>query len=579
MKRKVIAISMASMLMCSLATSCGGGVQYEPEEDATKSYLYVDSYSGGFGSEFFSVAARAFEKANANKPYADGKMGVKIEVGEATMNNSTNFKNGVANASSDVHVVEGLYYTDLLKDKTIMDVTDIVTANLSDGKTIESKLNTEQKNVLKYEGKYYTIPTFAGFSGLTYNADLWAENNLYFADSLESPEDVSSYTGKAYTGRPFVRNKNTKKSPGPDGQYDTDDDGLPSSYEEFFYLYDTMLNCSPSITPMVLYGGHYSNYIFQELLCAATSADGMNAMFSFDSNGEEVEIIDKINNDGTYTTKKVVITESNGYEATMQASKYMATKFIKHLSTNTVNGKYYIDSRSRGQSLSNTGAQKLFMESYLDPNQTSIATLVEGVYWYNESAGTREGLANSYGEEVENMNLKYMPLPAQEYGTVVVNEGTTQLVADSFQYYLVINAKVANDPEKLALAKDFVKFMYSDAMLQEMTVASGIPFALNYDLTDTQYNSMNTLSQSFWNVYKGAKDSDSYITGLSLSSAFLANTAKFSFKSTNNAFKAMVNGAETEDALAYFYNNRNTSAKDFFEGMMIAEKDWGKYSK
>ena len=579
MKTKFIAISMASVLACGLMAGCNGGVEYEPEEDAKLSYLYVDTAPGGFGSEYLSVVAKAFETANAGKSYAENKMGVKIEVGESATNKDVNFKTGVGSSPSDVHVVEGLYYTDLLKDNSILKLTDIVTDTLSDGKTIEDKLNTEQKRVLKYNNEYYTIPTFAGYTGLTYNADLFKNNNLFFADSTESPDATSSYTGKAYTGRPLVRNQSTKKSPGPDGLYNTDDDGLPSSYEEFFYLYDSMLDASPSITPMILYGGHYSNYIFQELLCAASTANELSSMFSFDSNGEEVEIITGWNNDGTPKTENVVITEENGYKSTMQVSKYMATKFIKHLSTNQVNGKSYIDSRSRGQSLANTNAQKLFMESSLDPSQTPIATLVEGVYWYNESAGTREGMAGTYGEDVENMNLKYMPLPAQEYGTVSANNGTTQLVADSLQYYLVVNAKVANNKEKLDLAKDFVKFMYSDEMLQKMTVTSGIPFALKYDLTDTQYNSMNTLSQSFWNVYKGAKDNDAYITGLSLSPTFLANTARFSFKSTNNAFKSKVNGAETEDALGYFYNNKSVSARDFFTGMSIDSENWANYKK
>lgn len=575
MKRKIIAISMASLLIGGMLTGCGV-TSNKRNEDPTKSYLYVDTFAGGFGSEFLNVVARAFETANADKPYAENKVGVKIDVRESTTNNDTRFKSGVKSSPSDVHVVEGLYYTDLLKDKTILDLTDIVTATLSDNKTIEQKLNTEQKKVLKYNDKYYTIPTFAGFSGLTYNADLFKENNLYFADSTVSPSGTSSYTGKVYTGRPFVRNQKATKSPGPDGKYNTEDDGLPSSYEEFFFLYDEMINKSPSITPLILYGGHYSNYIFQELLCAASTANGLNAMFSFDSNGEEIEVIDGWNSDGTPKTKKVVITEENGYYSTLEYSRYMALKFIRHLSTNKVNNKSYIDTRSRGDALSNTTAQKLFMECYLDSQQTAIATLAEGVYWYNEAAGTREGIANNYGEEEANMNLKYMPLPAQEYGTVTENNGTTQLVADSFQYYLVINAKVANNPEKLALAKDFVKFMYSDEMLQQMTLASGIPFALKYDLKEEQYSSMNTLSQSFWSVYKGAKDKDAYITGMSLSPIFLNNTPRFSFKSTNDAFKAKINGLDTTDALSDFYFTKSHTAKDFFVGMSIDSKEWKK---
>ncbi|MBQ8284523.1 MAG: hypothetical protein IJX75_05470 [Clostridia bacterium] len=150
MKRKFIAISMASVMACGLMASCDGGVEYEPEENANLSYLYVDTYAGGFGSEFLNVAAKAFETANAGKSYAENKKGVKIEVSESVTNNSKQFKAGVGSAVSDVHVVEGLYYTDLLGANSILDVTDVVTATLSDGKTIESKLNTQQKEVLKY---------------------------------------------------------------------------------------------------------------------------------------------------------------------------------------------------------------------------------------------------------------------------------------------------------------------------------------------------------------------------------------------------------------------------------------------
>ena len=67
MKRKLIAISMASVLTCGLIVGCG--VEYEPPEDPTKSYLYVDTADGGFGSEYLNVVARAFEAAYAEKSY------------------------------------------------------------------------------------------------------------------------------------------------------------------------------------------------------------------------------------------------------------------------------------------------------------------------------------------------------------------------------------------------------------------------------------------------------------------------------------------------------------------------------
>ena len=91
MKRKFIAISMASVLACSLMAGCGG-VEYAPEEDANISYLYVDTSDGGFGSEYLSAAAKAFEKEYAEKSYAENKKGVKIEVSTSAVNNANTLR-------------------------------------------------------------------------------------------------------------------------------------------------------------------------------------------------------------------------------------------------------------------------------------------------------------------------------------------------------------------------------------------------------------------------------------------------------------------------------------------------------
>lgn len=588
MKRKLIAVSMATLMACGTLSGCGL-VEFQPDEDATKTYLYIDTPPGGFGAAYLEKAAQAFMDANPKASYADGKEGVVIEVDVSSSNTAKDFPSYVKNPSAEIHVVEGLYYTQLLNapgsSNVIIDLTDVVKAELADGKTIEDKLNTEQKQVLQSEGKYFTIPTFAGYTGVTYNADLFEEYGFYFVNDDQSPEgERSTYTNKAYTGRKMFKDledeelEDALKSPGPDGVMESDDDGLPSSYEEFFYLCDAMLANSPKVTPLIYYNGHYSNYLFQELLCAASTANGLKSTFSFDSNNEEIEIVTDWNQDGTPKTEKVAITEDNGYDSTRQYAKYQALKFIEHMST--YNNGQYVHSGSRGKSLSNTEVQRDFMRSYLSGSTTDIGMMLEGVYWYNEAAGERSDIDGSFGAGASNMNLKYMPLPAQETGTVKEGEGTTQLVVDCLQYYLVANAKLANDPEKLALAKDFLKFMYTDSMLQEMTITSGIPFALKYDLTDAQYKSMHTLSKSFWDTYKKAKDADSYITGIGASLTFQSNPSRFSFKSDNYGFAS---GA-TKELFAYFYEKmkagQNYSLKDIFNGMTISSSDWAtKYKK
>ena len=587
MKRKFVALSMATLVGCSTLAGCGL-VQFKPKEDATKTYLYIDTPTGGFGTGYLEKAAQAFMDMYPTKSYAEGKEGFVIEVDTSSSNNADTFPSYVKNPSADIHVVEGLYYTDLLDatgSSLIIDLTDIVKAELADGKTIESKLNTEQKQVLQKNGKYYALPTFAGYTGITYNADMFEEYGFYFVNDEVSPSgETSSYTGKAYTGRKMFKDleedelEDAIKSPGPDGIMESDDDGLPSSYEEFFYLCDAMLSNTPKVIPLIYYNGHYSNYLFQELLCAASTANALKSTFWFDSKGEAIEVINGWNQDGTPKTEKVVITEDNGYVSTMQYAKYQSLKFLEHLSTN--NNGQYVHSSSRGKGLSNTEVQRDFMRSYLSGSTTDIGMMIEGVYWYNEAIRERNNIDNDYGAGASNMNLKYMPLPAKETGTVAEGQGTTQLVADCFQYYLVANTKLAGNAEKLALAKDFLKFMYTDAMLQEMTVTSGIPFALKYDLTPTQYGSMNTLSKSFWDVYKGAMESDAYITGMSTSLTFQSNISRFSFKTDRYGFAS----GETKELFGYFYTKmtagQSYSLKDIFNGMTISSDVWAtKYKK
>ena len=52
---------------------------------------------------------------------------------------------------------------------------------------------------------------------------------LYFSDDIDTDGT-----------RKFIINNNTKKSCGPNGEYGDYDDGLPSSYQEFYKLLEKM---------------------------------------------------------------------------------------------------------------------------------------------------------------------------------------------------------------------------------------------------------------------------------------------------------------------------------------------------
>ncbi|MBQ4053497.1 MAG: hypothetical protein IJD33_04075 [Clostridia bacterium] len=565
---------LAGLMMASTTcVACSGGVQYAPEEKADTAYLYVQCSQGGLGKEYLDKLATAFEekfKDNASY-FAEGKTKVDVVVSESKNAVGPNLLTSIANSDQNIFVAERTYYFDFLAQDLLYDLTDITKATLEDGTTIEGKLFDDQKESLTVKnGKYYALPTFSGFTGLTYDAEVFEDNYLYFADDVNDcnkPYATSSYTGKAYTGRGFVWDENSKKSTGPDGQYNTYDDGLPSSYEEFFYMMDAL---KETATPLIWTGNsmHYTNYLFQALLCANSTKTEFVSNFTFDSKGEKIKVVDGFDAQNEPIIKEVVITDDNGYETLQQVNYYKALKFLYHLFSN----EEYYDSRSAGQSLSNTSAQKIFEESGPNPKTKDIAMIIEGNYWYNEAASELKESEGKYAN-AKNRNFRFMPLPAKEYGTVEENEGTTITLADSLDYYLVANNNIKGNTEKKKLVEEFVKMFYLDESLQQTNVTTGMPLALKYDLKKEQYDSLDNFPQSLWDIYKLSKDSDSYVTPLSANPIFYNHTDKFCFKSTGTRFHSVIGGIERANTYTAFMEY-DATAKSYFEGMKIGQTNW-----
>ncbi len=575
MKSKLFACTIASVLSICALTSCGG-VEYAPEESDDTAYLYVQVSNGGVGQEYMDNLAVAFENAYNGKDgyFAEGKSKVDVVVTSGQVTGDNLYSN-MANNNNNLFVAEQVYYLDLASIDLLYDLTDIMDDTLSDGKTIESKLYGDQKKVLTVkEDKYFALPTFAVGSGLTIDAEIM-EAGLFFAD--EGGTDrlqgrVSSYTKQAYTGRYLIANRTDTKSPGPDGKYDTYDDGYPSTYEEFFYLLDCMVQSN--IHPVLFTGqsAHYTNYLFQALLCANSTKDELMANFSFDSNGSGVKVVTGFN-DSQPTISEQVITEENGYLTKQQYSRYLALKFLNCLFTNE---QYYMDTMGHNPAmLSNLEAQKVYEESKFNSAKgygKRVAMLIEGDYWYNEAKGELIESADKF-EGADNRKFASMPMPSKETGTVNEGEGKVVTSADRFYFYLLANNNIKGNTEKEKLVKEFVKFMYSDAQLQSMTVDTGLPIALKYDLIDTQYQGLDNFKKSLWDAYKYSKDNDNYVTPMSDSLICLNNMDLFSFKTTNKMFNSYVGGVERSVPYTAF-TQYNISAKDYFEGMWISSSDW-----
>lgn len=576
-------IVAATLIACSFVGYGGCLVDKGPQEESSTSYLYVQTFQGGVGDQYLKDVAKAFQQEYNGKTdyFAEGKDKVEIVVNMSTSCTGNSLFSTMANSDYNLFIAEGMYYLDLASSDLLYELTDAVKDKLSDGKTIETKLYDDQKEMLTVkDNKYYSLPTFAISTGLTIDTEI-LEAGLYFADVGGSDRlqgKPSSYTGKTYEGRYFISSPTDKKSPGPDGEYNTYDDGLPSTYEEFFYLLDCMVKSG--IHPVIFTGksNHYTNYLFQALMCANSTKEELKTNFSFDSEGKEVKCVTGFNGEAPIIEEDV-ITAQNGYLTTQQYNRYLALKFLNCLFNNKA---YYVEEFGHNPAtLGNTEAQKVFEESKFNAAQgvgKRIAMLIEGAYWYNEASGELIESANKY-EGADNRKFAYMPLPSREKGTVNEGQGKKVSLADALDYYLVANNNIKGNSEKEKLVKEFVKFMYSDAQLQKMTESTGMPFALRYNLTDTQYDGLDNFKRSLWSVYKSSMDGGCYVTPMSNSTIFLNNTEKFSFKTTNKMFSSVVDGIERSIAYEAF-TQYNISVEKFFKGMWISSSDWNsKYLK
>ena len=241
--RKLFAWISTMSLLSALVLPCVGCSDKKEDKDSkgTKTHVTVYSYNGGVGTAWLDEIIERFEAAYADVSFEEGKMGVVVDdpvIGQSNIDS-------VITMDYDVIFSESVTFNDLIAKGSLMDISDIVTeslSNITDGVetgSIEDKMDVAIKTALKaQDGKYYMLPHYELYTGVTYDVDLFYEYSLYFKE-----------------GGGWTRNDG-EMSVGPDGVRGTYDDGLPSSYEEFYALMDRMV--SQQVTPFI-YTGQNTN--------------------------------------------------------------------------------------------------------------------------------------------------------------------------------------------------------------------------------------------------------------------------------------------------------------------------------
>ncbi len=559
--KKIISVMVSLLLVIAINFSLGAcgqqGSNGGQKIDKNRTQLYVSNFAGGYGDEWLYALAARFEefyKDVSFEPDHPEKKGVQIMFDSEKVL-GTDMINEISTSRNEVFFSESVYYYDYLREGLFADITDIVSgensdlAEYGDVGTIEDKMNTQQKEYYKSDGKYYAIPHYSAYSGIIYDVDLFEQEGWYLAYDQDNNNDG------------FIRPNNAnneKLSLGPDGKTGIDpetgvdyslDDGLPATYDEFFRLCDYIV--STGNTPVIWTGKDNNVYLKRLLQALATDYEGAQQMLlNYNFNGYAENLVASIDN-GVVTkrTPAVKIENSNGYELYTSAGRYYALTFLERLIDNP---KYW-----HSDGFTNT-------ESHLDAQDNClfsrkenkyIGMLFDGIWWENEADATFKEMANSdVNMSRLNRRIGFMPYPKATTAEV----GEKMTVVDTHYALGFINANITEE-WKLDLAKKFLKFANTNQSLSEFTVITNTPKSLNYTVSEEDQEKMSYFGRNLLRV----KETADIVYPYSTNEMYMTYQTNFEF---TQSFEASING-RTYNNVGKAMHDNNITAEEFFYGI------------
>ncbi len=491
------AITAFSASACVSNNQGGGG-------NGSTSELLVYGYAGGVGNVWLDKVIDRFETAFADYSFEPGKVGVTVETNKTKVGADLGT---IQSAPEDVFFSEWVDIPAVITTDKTLNIHDVVTTPLNtflegrttDTQTIEDKLYPESQAFFSFRNDtYYGLPHYSHSPTLTYNRQLFEDKGFYFA---KDP------VGTSLKGK-FISNTNTVKSCGPDGVLGNEDDGLPATWDEMFVLFDYISKtdgCKPiTFAGKSAYG--YTKYLLTNAYLNLVGKDVASYNYSFDSAGKTINIVtgwESTQATALPTKGTATVTPSDSSALNKQLERYQALAILdKILDTEAWLGASATDSEA-----GMLEAQKEFVDSY-NKGENPVAILMEGSYWYNEAKDARyfEEAEYNYGEEFEAMNdYQVMPVPRNYTGTAKNIEGVPQrktVVADQSDSFACINASIADDANRVKLAKMFLAFCYTQESLAEFTETTDTVRYLKYTVDESK------LSDYGKSLYTYTKNSD-----------------------------------------------------------------------
>ena len=297
-----------------------------------------------------------------------------------------------------------------------------------------------------------------------------------------------------------------------------------------------------------VYSGKFNDYVSKAcrgFIADYEGYDGFKLNYTFDGTAE---LVKNINADGTLETEEVQITTENGYELQRQAGKYYALKMQEDLFGST---KYLGGSWNQ---FDYTEAQENFVKSKY--TSTRYAILLEGAWWENEAAGAFKLTETNFGEKKEDRRFAFLPMP--KVNAEAAGEQTLFSANSSFGF---INKECPN----MELAKEFMKFLHTDAEMSKFSAKTSISRSLNYEVSAEDKLTATYFGKSLIEMRENSKVVYPYS-----SLEFVINNAD-AFTESAWFMNSMANGSTHNNPFLAFKNGTAT-AEDYFNGLYTYQK-------
>lgn len=555
--KKIVSILLVLGCVGNLCACTGGPTQ---EVDQTKTNIRILNYEGGVGEAWLEDAIKRFEEKYSDYSFESGKVGVNVLYKSDVVDGKTAL-DSIATSNYNVYFTENVYYNDFVSSGLVADLTDVLTENLTEygeNCSIVDKMDANMKDYLQMQdGKIYMMPFYEAYSGIMYDVDLFETKGFYFNSEGSFVKGHFDENTHEYIGTDTL-------SVGPDGQSGTIDDGLPATYDEFFKLCDYMVESG--VVPFV-WPGAYQDYMNEFALALWADYEGYEQMLlNYTYDGKATSIVDSIDESGKVSVKEENINLQNGYLVASQAGKYYALDFIHRIVSNI---KKYCVSNIMSGAMTHLDCEEMFLEGKFNSSKDTIAMMVNGTWWQNEATDTFDLLVSENGEEASKMSRRigYMQLP-NATAEKTKEKTTVQALKSAFCF---VNANIKSEGV-LNASKAFIQFCGTNDSLNNFTKISGMPWALNYSMTQESLSECTYYTNSLYDIHCNG----SVVYPYSRNDIYIKNIS--SITKITYAWQSKLTEGDYSVITKAFYNNSTLTAEDYFLGIkkMFSEEAWKK---